>query len=63
MFPGFHSRSAVAKLLCSKSFANVPHYGHTSKLKWNLGPADLTENRNLEHCSQNSGTKEIVVLA
>ena len=40
----FDSRSTVEKLLCNKSLANVPHCGYTWKLKWNLDPADLTEN-------------------
>ena len=50
---GFHSRSS----------ANVPHCGHTSRLKCNLDPADPTENRNLEKWKQNSGSKETVAIA
>lgn len=60
---GFDSRPVVTELLCNKSLANVPHCGHTSRLKWNLDSADPTENRNLENRIQNSGTKEIVALA
>ena len=41
---GYDSRPVVPELLCNRSLANVPHYGYTSGLKWNLHPADPTEN-------------------
>ena len=59
----FNSTLVVTDLLCTKSLANVPHCGHTSRLKFNLDPADPSKNRNLENWSQYSGTKEIVALA
>lgn len=59
---GLNFRPAVAELLCNRSLANVPHCDHTSRLKWNLDPADPTEHRNLENCNRNSGPKEIVAL-
>ena len=46
---GFDPRPVVAELLCTKSLANEPHCGYTLRLKWNLDPADPTENRNLEN--------------
>ena len=45
----FDPRPVVAELLCTKSLANEPHCGYTLRLKWNLDPADPTENRNLEN--------------
>ena len=41
---GYDSRHVVAELLCNRSLANVPHCGYKLGLKWNLDPADLTEN-------------------
>ena len=35
----------AAELLCSKSLANVPHYGHISRLKLNFVPAYPTKSR------------------
>ena len=46
---GFDSRPVVTELLCNKSLANVPHCGHTSRLKWNLDPPGPTENKYLQN--------------
>ena len=41
---GYDSRPAVTELLCNRPLANVLHCGYISRLKWNLDPADPTEN-------------------
>ena len=38
------SRTVVADLLCNSSSANVPYYGYTLGVKWNLNSTDPTEN-------------------
>ena len=42
---GFDSRPVAAELLCSKSMAKAPHYGHISRLKQNFDSTDPTEKR------------------
>ena len=54
---GYDSNPVVTQLMRNRSLANLPRCGYTSGLKWNLDPADLTENVMMSHENVSPGDK------